>query len=378
MSVRDACGYDFVHDLKDIDITKARVDLPHFPANGNNFYISFQSAGSSIGQYGCYMIPVNPSAISPGKIRFRLNLVNKMDNRIIKTQQIFCDFLKRFAIGAGKRDCILTESIRDQVLKIKICQTFSDFINKPDTFEAFNRALLFNKTFSNFSFKVVDEVVYVLHGILTTRCDYFGAMLEGSFKEAQVPITVDAEIPIHGVNAAVFKMIIEWIYTMDIRQLNDKNSPTPLASLEAVYVAADMYLITDLCDTIVKYLESLLNMQTFGEIYQIAKRISNKSLEKTVFKLWISNSIIFNENDAQINILIQDEKAESAEQAGTGSHVKTEDLVAMDAGQEYEVNEGDVLYGISRKIIEESNWDGDKESKLCVIKYLSSTLSLDE
>jgi hypothetical protein len=246
-------------------------------------------------------------------------------------------------------------------------------------------SLLFNRIFSNFSFKAGDEVVYVLHGILTTRCDYFRAMLSGHFKEAQVPMTVDAEIPIHGIDVAVFKMIIEWIYTMDIRQLNVPISQTLLSDLEAVYVAADMYLITDLRDAILKYLESLLSLQTFGEIYQIAKRISNKPLEKAVFQLWISNSNIFNENDAQINILIQDEEADQIERGGSvevGAEGKetleNDGKDAIGDRKEGNEDEGNVLYDISRKIIEESNWGGDKGSKLCVIKYLTSTLSLSE
>jgi hypothetical protein len=61
-------------------------------------------------------------------------------------------------------------------------------------------------------------------------------MLEGSFKEAQSPISfVD-----------VFKMVIEWIYTMDISRLNGLSSIV-FYDLEKVYFAADMYLIPDLC-----------------------------------------------------------------------------------------------------------------------------------
>jgi hypothetical protein len=38
-------------------------------------------------------------------------------------------------------------------------------------------------------------------------------MLDGSFKEAQVPMTVEYMIPIHGIDVDVFQMIIEWIVT---------------------------------------------------------------------------------------------------------------------------------------------------------------------
>jgi hypothetical protein len=216
-------------------------------------------------------------------------------------------------LGRGLPDWIVPGMIRDQVLKVKvrIDKTFSDFVEKPASFEIFNESLLFNKTFSNFSFKIGDLVVYALHGILTSRSDYFRAMLEGSFKEAQVPMTVEAEVPIQGVDVDVFKMIIEWLYTMDIRRLNGLSS-TLFADLESVYVAADMYLLPDLCDSIVKYLESLINEQTFGEIYQIATRIGSKTLEDCVLRSWISKSDEFNKNVAQTDEAIKANLIESS------------------------------------------------------------------
>jgi hypothetical protein len=90
--------------------------------------------------------------------------------------------------------------------------------------------------FSNLSFKVGEEVVYVIHGILTSRSDFFRAMLEGSFKEAQVPMTVESKIPIQGIDVDVFKMIIEWIYTMDIKSLNVPISPTLLLDLQVYHL----------------------------------------------------------------------------------------------------------------------------------------------
>jgi hypothetical protein len=220
---------------------------------------------------------------------------------------------------------------------------------------------------SNLSFKVCEEVVYVLHGILTTRSDYFRAMLEGSFKEAHVPMAVDSEIPIHGVDVDVFKMIIEWIYTMEIKDLQDPCAPTILADLEKLYVAADMYMLFDLCTPILKYLESLLFLQTFGNIYQIAKRIGSKDLENVVFRSWISNSSTFNDNADQISALIKDDLAR--DERMSEELCLSEDLEYIDVGKDaIEREEDAMLYGISRKIVRASNWDGDKESKLCVIK----------
>jgi hypothetical protein len=69
-------------------------------------------------------------------------------------------------------------------------------------------------------------------------------------------------------------MIIEWIYTMDIKRLNDPFSLTLLVDLQNVYVAADMYLFPNLYDSIRKYLNHLLTYRNFGEIHQVAKMLA--------------------------------------------------------------------------------------------------------
>jgi hypothetical protein len=133
---------------------------------------------------------------------------------------------------------------------VLIIKPFSDFVEKPIVFEEY-RNLLFKTMSSNLSFKVGEEIVYVIHGILTSRCDYFRTMLSGqNFKEAQVPMTVESKIPIKGIDVDVFKMIIEWIYTMDIKSLNDPVSPTLILDLKNVYVAANMYGLSKLCDSV--------------------------------------------------------------------------------------------------------------------------------
>lgn len=87
-------------------------------------------------------------------------------------------------MGMGRGDWIDPTTIQDHILKVKLWieKEFSDFVEIPDAFDS-HGALLFNKTLSNLSFEVGGEVVYVLHGILTSRSDYFRAMLDGSFKE---------------------------------------------------------------------------------------------------------------------------------------------------------------------------------------------------
>jgi hypothetical protein len=103
--------------------------------------------------------------------------------------------------------------------KFWVDRTFSDFVEKPASFEVYP-SLLFERSLRNLSFKVGGEVIYVLQGILTSRCQYFKTMLGGSFTESKVPMNAESMIPIEGIDVGVFKMIIEWIYTTEILQLN--------------------------------------------------------------------------------------------------------------------------------------------------------------
>jgi hypothetical protein len=98
----------------------------------------------------------------------------------------------------------------DNVIKVKIWvdKSFSDFVVKPEGFES-HRSLLFKKVLSNLSFIVGGEVVYVLHGPLTSKCDYFRAMLEGSFKEAQVPMNVESEIDVEELKMIISNDLLE-------------------------------------------------------------------------------------------------------------------------------------------------------------------------
>jgi hypothetical protein len=170
--------------------------------------------------------------------------------------------------------------------------TFSDFYKKPIPFEDYE-TLLFKKALSNSSFKVGDEVVYVISGILTLRNEWFRLFFKGK------TISLESQLIINGIDVDVFKMIIQWIYTYEIRGLNEP-SPSLLNDLERVYVAARKYEIIDLCDPIESYLKSLVTERNFGEIRQIANRIDCKSLQRAVFREWIAHSEEFNKNDDQI------------------------------------------------------------------------------
>jgi Iap family predicted aminopeptidase len=165
---------------------------------------------------------------------------------------------------------------------------FSDFVEKPVEFEEY-RNLLHNKTCSNLSLIVEEKVVYVIHGILTSRSEFFRAMFESFFKESQLPMMIKSQIP-----------------TMDIKSLSDPKTTGNIIDRERVYVAANMYNLCDLCDALVRYLEHLVDEDNFGEVYQIAKRIGVVSLETSIFRFWMSNSVSFNEKNDQINLLLHD------------------------------------------------------------------------
>jgi hypothetical protein len=353
----------FEWDLQNIDLSQADIFSPEFSFQGSKFNLSLQKKKGSK-KYGCFIETVEPLS-KPGVIHYQFDLVKKLDNAVVKSHQGQRD-LKELHRGRGKAEWIKLATIREHVLKVKMLlfKPFSDFVKKPIAFENAG-FLLFKKKSSNLSFLVGGKVVFVIQDILTSRNEYFRAMLEGSFKEAQVPMTVESKIPIKEIDVDVFKMIIEWIYTMDIKRLNDPLSPTLLLDLQDVYVAADMYLLPDLCNFIRKYLNHFLTSRNFGDIYQVAKRIGSESLSKDVIRAWIYKSASFNENDDQIKVLIRDFDA-----------VEIDDAEGESEDQEDELD-GDAIVEISRSMIAASSWDGESESKLCVIKCLASFLSLD-
>jgi hypothetical protein len=136
-----------------------------------------------------------------------------------------------------------------------------------------------------------------------------------------------------------------------------------LIYIKNLYVAADMYLLHNLCDSIRKYLNHFLTSRNFGEVYQVAKKIGSETLEKDVIRTWISKSDSFNESDDQIRTLIRDF-----------------DVVKVEAGvleddQGEELSDTSII-GIQRKMIAASSWDGESESKLSVIKCLASLLNI--
>jgi hypothetical protein len=164
-------------------------------------------------------------------------------------------------------------------------------------------------------------------------------------------------------------MIIEWLYTMDINQLN-RLSSSILDDLDRVYIASQKYMIADLCDSIVKYLESLISPRTFGEIYKISKRIGCDLLERAVYRAWISKPVEYNENNVQIIIIVS-----AIESDWNFKEGRDHDELRVGEGND-ERKETDAILEISRQIVQANGRMGDMTDKLCLIKYLASSLSL--
>jgi hypothetical protein len=355
--------YEFEYDLENIDFTDSSVSLSFFMYGETELRV-FLKKNEGGEKYGCYLDDVDSTISS--RAYFQVDLFKRLDNRLAKSEKF--EFNPNTDVEQGLEDFFEVDTIRDHVLKIKVLfiKPFSDFVEKSVSFEAIG-FLLFKKTSSNLSFKVGDDLVYAIHDILSSRCEYFRIMLSGQyFKEAQVPVSLDSKIPIHGIDVDVFKMIIEWIYTMDIKSLNDPISSTLLVDLQNLYVAADMYGLSTLCDSIGKYLNYLLTFRNFGDIFKVAKWIGSESVEKEVLRSWISKSDSFNSNHDQIMALI-------------GDFDGVEDEVTKDASEEQDGEEKELsdtaIVETCRKLIDASSWGGESESKLSVIKCLASLLS---
>jgi hypothetical protein len=156
-----------------------------------------------------------------------------------------------------------------------------------------------------------------------------------------------------------------------------------------MYVAAENYLIPDLCEAIVMYLKHLVDENNFGDMYKLSKRIGAESLKTAIFQSWMSKSVEFNENGDQIKTLMSEvvitksERWFDAEQGDEGEVDLLNDIdirvarMAIEEGSDgqEEVDDNAVIIWISQKMIRAaSNWDGDTGSKLCVIKCLATFL----
>jgi hypothetical protein len=184
--------YDFECDLEKINSTGPSLYLPFFIYEETKLQVLLKKNEGGT-KYGCYL--EDDDIIISSKMRFQVDLYARLDNRLVNSVKREFIFNKP-DVAQGFEDWFDVETIRDHVFKVKvwIFKPFSDFVEKPIDFENAG-FLLFKKMSSNLSFLIGEEIVYAVHDILTSRSDYFRAMLEGSFKEAQVPMTVNPRFP---------------------------------------------------------------------------------------------------------------------------------------------------------------------------------------
>jgi hypothetical protein len=195
--------------MKNVDISLQEAFFPEFSIAGNSFYIQLKKYDGGT-RYGCFLHCVDSSAIFPGTLYFRFELV--AEDQVAISATCKNEFYKGASVY-GRLDFNEQEKIRFYILKCKIWaeSTFSDFVEKPAGFENMN---ISGKTSSNGSFKVGDDIVYVIYERVSSRA-YFRELLEEYFRDAPQLINVDSEVPILGIDVEVLKMIIEWIYTVD-------------------------------------------------------------------------------------------------------------------------------------------------------------------
>ena len=230
--------------------------VPHSPLatmllQGNELSVSLNIVGS---KHEVRFADIQ-SALSDSTC-FQVDLYHKSSRTLSQSEECMVKFDKTKDIKPSGV-FIDVSDIKDYILKIKaIAKPFLEFVERPVGFESVS-CLLFDKTCSNLAFSVGGETIYALQGALTSRSVYFERMFAtGAFGEGERSMGVDSLIPIRDITPRIFKMIIEWIYTMDIKAL-ERNSPTLILDLRELRIAADMYLLTDLVKAIDEYVVEL-------------------------------------------------------------------------------------------------------------------------
>jgi hypothetical protein len=324
--------------LNDVDIIRNLTTSPPFSFQKMKFVVQLGSAKKKQTTIGIRLFDPT-TTIFPGSLHFLVVIVGKIDKTISTFQNSFIFYEGNNDSGPTFRFPAKLPQ-RDYSLKVKVFvdYSFSDFVEKSASFEAYPRSLLFERSFSNLSFKLGSEAVYVIQDVLTSRCEYFKDMLERAFAESKEPMTAESMIPIQEIDVVVFKMIIEWIYTNDILQLNELSS-TILFDLGRAHIAADFYGIPELCDSIERYLIYLINLQTFGDIYQIAMNIGSERVVREVYRRLVQSELYtlveqrFSANFEQINVMIQAEKEEvdrdNGEEKGSEEQINAAIIVIM-------------------------------------------------
>jgi hypothetical protein len=125
LTAMDDSKFLFEWDLQNIDISQDDISSTElFSFQGSKYYISlFKKEGTA--KYGCYICPVETSS-TRGRIHFRFDLLKKMDNIVAKSH-LFQRELKELNRGRGVADWIESSTIRDHILKVKMCTSEYDF-----------------------------------------------------------------------------------------------------------------------------------------------------------------------------------------------------------------------------------------------------------
>ncbi|CAG8563974.1 7964_t:CDS:1 [Funneliformis caledonium] len=97
--------------------------------------------------------------------------------------------------------------------------------------------------------------------VLATRCSYFKVMLQGGFKEATLDV-----IPIRDINYEVYHIILFYIYTGKLKNLNEVNS---YELLRDSYKQSDLMGLITLSGMISKLIVKLVNDDNWHEILSL-------------------------------------------------------------------------------------------------------------
>ncbi|CAG8663021.1 14099_t:CDS:1 [Ambispora leptoticha] len=121
--------------------------------------------------------------------------------------------------------------------------------------------------YSDISILCQNDVLYGCRTILAARSNIFDRILFPENRDSYL-----TEISFPDINSSTMKVVLDFIYTGSIRE------ETLLKSSEAIeiYHAADYFLLPDLQDSILKFIEEFLKENEYG----LAIKLLNKAIEK--------------------------------------------------------------------------------------------------
>ena len=234
------------------DLAKTKL-VSHFTFHGNKFEFSYEQvsiqdiSGKDTIKFRLGIRAFDPIAVFPGNILFTLETINGGERAV--HGETSKSFYKPEPGMLGSSGMYLSKpASKEDVFRVKLwlASTFADFSVKSASSEP--------------PTSLLDD--------LTT---------------AQ-----QSETPVNGIEVDALEMLDEWFKRTDIKKLNGPSSSI-FHDLERVYLAAEYYEITPLCEYIKDYLIHLMNDRNFGEIYQIGNRIGSSKLENAAHQALDSN-----------------------------------------------------------------------------------------